>query len=176
MKNFSVAAILIGSLLLAIFFFWQYKSTQSELSLQTQRVTDRDTRIYKQDKLVDSLKKQVSGLPASEEDTIELVTPPSAQFMDELGSLSEGDISRLQKKGLRNPEADLKNDLLKKQQQLIPAKGTAGGTMAIRDIRILNDHFALANFENGPAGGDMILKYQVANGAITWKVVDSKNL
>src|SRR6476620_3243348 len=103
MKNLSVIFILIASLLLAVFFFWQYKATQSDLALANQRMTDRDTQIYKQAKQIEILKSQVSGPATSANaDTIKLETPPSAQFADELGSLSEGDIARLEKKGLEN--------------------------------------------------------------------------
>jgi hypothetical protein len=176
MKNLSVILILVASLLLAIFFFWQYKSTQSDLALANQRMTDRDTQIYKQAKEIEALKAGASGKAmAVEADTIKLETPPSAQFADELGSLSEAEISRLEKKGLENPELDLKNDLLKKTT-LIPAQGTVGGTMAFRDIRILNDHYALAYFDDGHKGGNMLLKYSVANGNITWKVLDTYGL
>ena len=178
MKNLLFLLFLGAAFFLAILFFWQYKTTRSELGLATQRMTDRDTKIYKQDKLIDSLQKRLSGEPTqtTTEDTIELMTPPSAKFMDELGSLSEEDTKRLEKKGLENPEVDLKNDLTKKQANLIPAKGTAGGTMSIRDIRILNDTYALAYYEDGHNGGNMILKYTVANGKITWKVLDASSL
>ena len=178
MKNLLFLLFLGAAFFLAILFFWQYKTTRSELGLLTQRVTDRDSQIFKQNKLIDSLEIRLSGEPiqAEAEDTIELMTPPSAKFMDELGSLSEEDTKQLEKKGLENPEVDLKNDLTKKQASLIPAKGTAGGTMSIRDIRILNDTYALAYYEDGHNGGNMVLKYTVANGKITWKVLDAASL
>ena len=178
MKNVLFLLFLGAAFFLAILFFWQYKTTRSELGLATQRVNDRDSQIFKQNKLIDSLKTRLSGEPTTQaaEDTIELMTPPSAKFMDELGSLSEADNSRLEKKGLRNPEVDLKNDLIKKQAGLIPAKGTAGGTMNIRDIRILNDTYALAYYEDGHNGGNMVLKYTVTNGTISWKVLDAAAL
>ena len=178
MKNLLFLLFLGAAFFLAILFFWQYKTSRSELGLATQRITDRDSQIFKQNKLIDSLENRLSGEPTqtATEDTIELLTPPSAKFMDELGSLSEADTKRLEKKGLENPEVDLKNDLTKKQANLIPAKGTAGGTMSIRDIRILNDTYALAYYEDGHNGGNMILKYTVANGKITWKVLDTASL
>ena len=174
MKNFLFILLIAASLFLAILFYWQFSNAQKEVNLSRQRISDRDSKIYKQDRLIDSLQKRVSGMPQpSAGDTIELETPPSARFMDELGSLSEADINRLQKKGLRNPEVELKNSLIKNQSTLIPVKGTVGGTMAFRDIRILNDRYALAYFEDGHNGGNMLLKYSVANGEVTWKVLDS---
>lgn len=177
MKNFLFILLIAASLFLAILFYWQFSQAQKEVNLARQRITDRDSRIYKQDRLIDSLQHKISGLPQpSAADTIQLETPPSAQFADELGSLSGSDISRLQKQGLRNPEVDLKNSLMKNQGSLISAKGSVGGTMAIRDIRILNDRYALAYFEDGHNGGNMLLKYSVTKGAITWKVLDSYSL
>ena len=172
MKTLLFILLTAAFLFLSMFFYWQLQTTRTELALANQRILDRDTKIYRQDKLVDSLKKQTSGQPQNQDETVELETPPSAKFVDELGSLSEADVSRLEKKGLQNPELDLKNDLLKKPN-LIPAKGTAGGTMAFRDIRILNDRYALAYFEDGHNGGNMLLKYTVSNGAVSWKVLDS---
>ncbi len=109
-------------------------------------------------------------------DTIGMVPPGGAAFVDELGSLSESDIQRLQRKGLRNPESDLMNDLNRKQSKLIPTEGVLGGTMAIRDSRILNDRYAMAYYEDGHKGGYMLLKYEVNNGTITWKVIDHSKL
>src|SRR5688500_3604398 len=101
MKNLLFLLLLGGAFFLAILFFWQYKTTRSELGLLTQRVTDRDQQIFKQKKLIDSLEARLAGEPVNSsisEDTIELMTPPSARFMDELGSLSETDVKRLEKK------------------------------------------------------------------------------
>lgn len=178
MKNLLFLLFLGAAFFLAILFFWQYKTTRSELALATQRVNDRDVQIFKQNKLLDSLKVRISGEPTniSTKDTVELMTPPSAKFMDELGSLSEADLDRLEKKGLENPEIMLKNDLMKKQTNLLPAKGSVGGTMSIKDIRILNDTYAMAYYEDGHNGGNMLLKYTVTNGAISWKVLDATNL
>ena len=109
-------------------------------------------------------------------DTMELVPPGGAAFVDELGSLSESDIQRLKREGLQNPETDLLNDLNRKQSRLIPAEGTMGGTMTIRDSRILNDRYAMAYYEDGHNGGYMLLKYTVNNGTINWTVVDNSKL
>jgi len=178
MKNLLFILLTAAALFLAIFFYWQFSTGQKEVVLARKRIMDRDTRIYKQDKLVDSLQKRLSGEPASTSanDTVALMTPPSAKFMDELGSLSEADISRLEKQGLENPEATLKNDLMKKQSSLLPVKGSVGGTMSIKDIRILNDTYAMAYFEDGHNGGNMVLKYTISNGKIYWKVLDSATL
>jgi len=59
---------------------------------------------------------------------------------------------------------------------LIPVKGTMGGIMAIRDSRILNGKYALAYYEDGHNGGNLLLNDEVNNGRITWAVLDHTKL
>ena len=158
-------------LFLAIYFYWQKNEAESRLAIADNQVEEIDEELSQKNEAVDSLEEMV--LPP---DTMELVPPGGAAFVDELGSLSESDIQRLKRQGLQNPETDLLNDLNRKQDRLLPAEGTMGGTMAIRDSRILNDRYAMAYYEDGHNGGYMLLKYTVSNGNINWKVVDSSRL
>ncbi|MDX5420932.1 MAG: hypothetical protein LPK14_01660 [Hymenobacteraceae bacterium] len=158
-------------LFLAIYFYWQKNEAESRLQIADNKVAEIDQQLEEQTEATDSLEEMV--LPP---DTMDLVPPGGARFVDELGSLSESDIQRLKRKGLKNPESDLMNDLNRKQSKLIPTEGVLGGTMAIRDTRILNDRYALAYYEDGHIGGYMILKYDVNNGNINWTVVDSSRL
>jgi hypothetical protein len=106
--------------------------------------------------------KQGAGKP-------EVIASPSS-----LGELSSAEVNQLKKAGLNNPEANLKDDLLSNQQQVLTQKGSMGGTMALRDIRILNGRYALAYFEDGHKGGHMVLRYAVKpGGSITWTVLDN---
>lgn len=159
------------SLFLALYFYWQKNEAESRLAIADNQVAKIDQELEEQSEAVDSLEEMV--LPP---DTMNLVPPGGAAFVDELGSLSQSDIQRLKRKGLKNPETDLMNDLSRKQSQLIPTEGVLGGTMAIRDTRILNDRYAMAYYEDGHIGGYMLLKYEVNNGKISWKVVDSSKL
>ncbi|PTX10706.1 hypothetical protein C8N40_11647 [Pontibacter mucosus] len=158
-------------LFLALYFYWQKNEAESRLAIADNQVAKIDQELEEQTEAVDSLEEMV--LPP---DTMNLVPPGGAAFVDELGSLSQSDIQRLKRKGLKNPETDLMNDLNRKQGQLIPTEGVLGGTMAIRDTRILNDRYAMAYYEDGHIGGYMLLKYEVNNGKISWKVVDSSKL
>ncbi|MFD2248065.1 hypothetical protein [Pontibacter ruber] len=158
-------------LFLAVYFYWQKNEAESRLTIADNKVAETSRKVEQQEEEKDSLEQMV--MPP---DTMEQVPPGGAAFVDELGSLSQSDIQKLQRKGLRNPEVDLMNDLNRKQGQLIPEKGTMGGTMTIRDSRILNDRYALAYYEDGHNGGYLILKYEVNNGNITWNVVDSSKL
>ncbi|WP_242927568.1 hypothetical protein [Pontibacter vulgaris] len=158
-------------LFMAVYFYWQKNEAESRQAIADKQVEKIDEKLEQKDETVDSLEEMV--MPP---DTMEMVPPGGAAFVDELGSLSESDIQKLQRKGLKNPESDLMNDLNRKQNQLIPEKGTMGGTMTIRDSRILNDRYALAYYEDGHNGGYLLLKYTVNNGTINWTVVDSSKL
>ncbi|GAB3535440.1 hypothetical protein GCM10027443_24550 [Pontibacter brevis] len=158
-------------LFLAFYFYMQKNEAENRLAIADNKVEEIDAELAQRNQAVDSLEDIM--LPP---DTMELVPPGGAAFVDELGTLSESDIRRLQQKGLQNPETDLMNDLNRKQSRLIPAEGTLGGTMAIRDSRILNDRYALAYYEDGHTGGYMLLKYTVSNGNINWNVIDNSRL
>jgi hypothetical protein len=158
-------------LFLSVYFYWQKNEAESRQAIADRQVEKIDSKLEHEQAEVDSLEEMV--LPP---DTMELVPPGGAAFVDELGSLSQSDIQKLQRKGLKSPETDLMNDLNRKQNQLIPDKGTMGGTMTIRDSRILNDRYALAYYEDGHNGGYLLLKYTVNNGSINWTVVDNSKL
>jgi hypothetical protein len=158
-------------LFMAIYFYWQKSEAESRQAIADRQVEKIDSELEQEQAETDSLEGMV--LPP---DTMEMMPPGGAAFVDELGSLSESDIQKLQRKGLKSPETDLMNDLNRKQSQLLTEKGTMGGTMTIRDSRILNDRYALAYYEDGHNGGYMLLKYTVTNGTINWTVVDNSKL
>lgn len=158
-------------LFMALYFYWQKNEAESRLAIADNSVAEIDRELEQERAEADSLGSMM--LPP---DTMQIEPAGGVAFVDELGSLSEGDMQKLRKKGLKNPEVDLMNDLNRKQSQLIPAEGVLGGTMAIRDSRILNDRYAMAYYEDGHRGGYMLLKYEVSNGNIAWKVVDSSKL
>ena len=172
MKNIILPWILAAIfLLMALYFYWQKHEAESRLAIADNQVEKIDNQLEQEQTTADSLQDMV--LPP---DTMGLVPPAGAAFVDELGTLSQGDIQQLQQAGLQNPETDLMNDLNRKQAQLIPAEGSLGGAMSIRDSRILNDRYALAYYEDGHNGGYLLLKYQGNNGNINWKVADNSTL
>jgi len=158
-------------LFLAVLFYWQKHEAESRLAIADNQVEEIDEELAQKDQAVDSLEGMV--MPP---DTMELVPPGGAAFVDELGTLSEADTRRLKQKGLQHPETDLLNDLNRQQSRLIPVTGSVGGTMAIQDSRILNDRYAMAYYEDGHNGGYMLLKYTINNGSITWTVLDNSRL
>jgi hypothetical protein len=67
------------------------------------------------------------------------------------------------------------NDLVA-HPELIPYDGVLGGTMGFysRDsVRVLSDRWVLASFEDGHRMGRMLLRYDVTDNGIVWKVIDS---
>ncbi len=166
MKNTLPWILTVLFLCLALYFYFQKHEAESHLDVADTQVEKINDQLEDEPILTDSLQP----------DTTTLVPPGGAAFVDELGTLSQNDVSKLQQKGLTSPEADLMNDLNRKQRQLIPAEGSMGGTMTIRDSRILNDRYAMAYYEDGHSGGYLLLKYTVKNGTITWAVVDNSKL
>lgn len=168
MRKVIYLILLAFSLALTLYFYFQYDQAKARLAEVQQRLEQQDR-----------LQAPAGPDPAEMadslyDDSLRFTPPPSAQFEGEIGTLSTGDVERLRQQGLRNPETDLQNDLLRKQKSLLPTQGTMGGTMAIRDVRILTDRYAMAYFEDGHNGGYMVLRYEVLpGGRINWRVLDS---
>ncbi len=163
MKNLIFILLIAFGLFLALFFYRKYALTQTELTLANQRILDRDRLIYNNQKRLDALGGLNATVPAGTEKPVESST---------LGNLSTSDLTRLQEKGLTNPEATLREDLQSKQNMLLP-KGSLGGTMAIREVKVLSDRYVLAYFEDGHNGGYMLLRFSIEpDKRINWKVLD----
>jgi hypothetical protein len=87
--------------------------------------------------------------------------------------LNEFDISHLKKKGLPDPESDLRRDLMG-HPELIPMEGILGGTMGFVEdsIALLSQQWVYAEFEDGHTGGCCLLSYEVGPGGhISWHVL-----
>lgn len=166
MKNLIFILLLAFACFLALYFYRQYDVIRTDLALANQRILDRDRLIYNHQKQLEVLKNKTPATPV----TAPTQTPTTGNST--LGTVNAGDLARLQKSGLTNPEADLRNDLLNKQDILLP-KGALGGNMTIRDVKILSNRYALAYFEDGHSGGYMLLRFSVEqNNRIAWKVLD----
>jgi hypothetical protein len=122
-------------------------------------------------------------------------TPDAAVLLDsiaqlhiQLDSLQKGDIAdgdvnywtdnsqtlqALKKQGIADPKTFVANNL-SERTDLIPMKAVLGGTMMFNRIMLLGDHWAIAEFEDGHVGGEMLLAYTIdAKQKITWKAVQS---
>ncbi len=164
MKNLIFILLIAFSLFLALYFYRQNDLARTELTLANQRILDRDRIIYKNQMQLNALKNKNQSSPATRQPT---VTNPSS-----LGSINAGEVARLQRSGLANPEIDLREDLISKQNILLP-QGSLGSTMAIRDVKILTNRYVLAYFEDGSNGGYILLRFSIEPGKrIAWKVLD----
>lgn len=87
----------------------------------------------------------------------------------------DSEIRYLIESGLSNPISQLKEDLVNRDD-LIPVEGILGGTMRIYStdqIRILPGRYVFAVFEDGHIQGNLILQYEVKDGQISWKIIES---
>ena len=66
----------------------------------------------------------------------------------------------------------LRADLVR-HSELIPVPGTAGSHQFFpaERIRVINDRWAYAYFEDGHVGGDMLLEYETKGGVTHWRVL-----
>ncbi len=82
----------------------------------------------------------------------------------------------LRRRGLKAPEEELKESLLK-QEDLIPEKGVLGGKMRFYDIaemKVLSRKWVVAGFEDGHKAGRALLEFRISDdGDITWEMIDS---
>ena len=92
-----------------------------------------------------------------------------------LANYDKSTILELQREGFTGQLKDIVADL-KMHTELIPYKGILGGTMGFygdNDIHVLTNRWVFAYFQDGHISGYMLLRYNINNGSISWKVIDS---
>lgn len=95
--------------------------------------------------------------------------------MEKLFNSNKTTLLELERQGFAGQLKDIAADL-KMHSELIPYKGIKGGTMGFyseNDIHVLTNKWVLAYFEDGHISGYMLLRYDINNGVISWKVIDS---
>jgi hypothetical protein len=125
--------------------------------------------------LNDSLMKMHSALSSGEMGALRDSLKQLERQLQDMPTLSSWDIDKFKEKGLQNPIEDIIGDL-RNHRELIPYKGTLGGTMAFwpSGSYLLTSRWALAYFEDGHNLGYMLLEYKISNaGKISWRVIDS---
>ncbi|MCG5536853.1 hypothetical protein [Ectothiorhodospira mobilis] len=92
----------------------------------------------------------------------------------EPAGLTPREVRRLQALGLAEPSPDLAADL-RAHPGLIPHEPVLGGRFFFvpGGVRVLNDRWVLAVFEDGHVRGQMLLEYSLHSGAIRWRVLAS---
>ena len=62
---------------------------------------------------------------------------------------------------------------VKGEHPLIPYAGTGGNKMLINSIRLLNHKWIIANFSDAQIWGELFFSYEIVNGELKFKLVDS---
>lgn len=104
-------------------------------------------------------------------------TSDDLQYNYDLTSrLKEVDRTFLLEQGLANPAKDLVTDLMK-HNELIPCKGTHGGTPGFYDpagVTIVSKNRVKASYEDGHEAGTIELSFSVTHGKIAWKILHAE--
>jgi hypothetical protein len=120
--------------------------------------------------VIDSLHREVAAL----KDSIAQTTVRGRSDARLLAKLRDGlrpdEIEDLRAQGLTDPVREIKADLMR-HPELIPIPGVLGGRMGFYSedgIRILDEHWVYAEFDDGHIGGATLLTYDVKGGRIRW--------
>ncbi|WP_139024307.1 hypothetical protein [Desulfosporosinus sp. OT] len=155
--------IWIGSLVIILsFFLFTVLQYQTKLSNTEQKITslcNDNTQLLQQhrDDAIQAaeLKSEIEKLKLANNDQVTML--------------------ELQRKGFTGQLKDIVADL-KMHSELIPYKGILGGAMGFYDdnnIYVLTNRWVFACFEDGHISGCMLLRYDINNGSISWKVINS---
>jgi hypothetical protein len=90
--------------------------------------------------------------------------------------LREEDRRFLMSRGLQDPLHDLIRDLMK-HNELIPCKGSAGGTPGFYDrdrIAVLGKDHVVAEYDDGHVEGIIELSFIVSKGTVSWQVLHAE--
>ena len=159
--------IWIGSLVIilavSLFVVLQY---QTKLSISEQKNTSLSSDNTKLQQKNGDYVTQVAGLKGEIEKRDKII---------KLANYDETTMLELQRTGFTGQLKDIVSDL-KTHSELIPYKGTLGGTMGFygdNDIHVLTNRWVFAYFQDGHSLGYMLLRYDINKGTISWKVIDS---
>ena len=127
---------------------------------------------------IDALHREVAAL----KDSIRQTAVHGRSDASPLAKLRDGlrrdEIEVLKGQGLTDPVREIKADLMR-HPELIPIPAVLGGQMGFYredDIRILDEHWVYAEFEDGHIGGAALLAYRVKDGHIRWTRLAAQRL
>lgn len=88
-------------------------------------------------------------------------------------TLTSSDVSRLKAAGLPEPATQILYDLTN-HHDVIPAEGSLGGTMLFfpAESHFVGPDRVLAYFEDGHSAGRLLMSFSVADGEISWEVIE----
>ena len=152
-------ASLVIIVTVSLFVVLQYQTKISNTEQKKTSLFDDNTKLQQEN---GDYATQVAGLK-DEIEKLKLVNYDKATMLE------------LERKGFTGQLKDIVADL-KIHSELIPYKGVLGGTMGFygdNDIHVLTNRWVFAYFQDGHISGYMVLRYDINNGSIAWKVIDS---
>ena len=127
---------------------------------------------------IESLHREVAAL----KDSIRRTAVRGRWDASLLARLRDGlethEIENLRRKGLTDPVREIKADLMR-HPELIPIPGVLGGRMGFYsedEIRVLDEHWVYAEFDDGHVGGAMLLAYDVKDAHVRWTRLAARRL
>ena len=78
--------------------------------------------------------------------------------------------SKLKNQGIKTPKVYVIDNLMQ-HTNLIPMKAVLGGNMQFSRVSLLGKSWAIADFNDGHVGGEMLLNYSVKDTSIEWRVL-----
>lgn len=146
-----------------VIFFLAYSLLQSCGQTKTQDDKSLEKLVHAQSQTIDSLQKIINKVQREKE--------ADTTFGGVIFPISDFEWNEYRKQGIKNPPADLYEDLRSKPS-LIPYPGDLGGTMYYEGIAAITSERFIAYFTDGHVSGAMILSCNVEKGKITWKILD----
>jgi len=161
-----------------------YKQTNNELEMKLETITELEEKLktmttVRNDELAsfNELETRYKLEQETSAETyeniimdLELLLTEGNNKLSELMLPDESSRYMLEEMGVYDP-AVLIDDLIDLGEDIISYKGVLGGTMHFYNVKILNDKWAFARFEDGHYGGYGIYEFDLDNDQITWKVV-----
>jgi len=78
--------------------------------------------------------------------------------------------SKLKSQGIKTPKVYIIDNLMR-HNNLIPMKAVLGGNMQFSRVSLLGKSWAIADFNDGHVGGEMLLNYTVKDTSVDWRVL-----
>lgn len=183
--NSKIIAILLGITVLLGGYYLVNQMNRNEATidkLQEQVVSlnlDKEALLDEKEKLLET-----SELTLQEVQTLIAMNDTMSEALetlkDRLAAIEEGyetpgypdeaSVYILKEMGIEDYTV-LSDSLMDLGQDIIGYEGILGGTMHFISVKVLNDKWAFARFEDGHYGGYGIYEFQVSDGRISWRTI-----
>ena len=159
MKQKIFMYLFIFSLLLTLFMYVNSKNVFEDQQSRVEKLETKNTMLKDSIKMLEDANYDLSLFNLEQNDD-------ALTYFEDLGH----DTSTLIP--LIKDELYSLNEV-KGEHPLIPYAGTGGNKMLINSIRMLNHKWIIANFSDAQIWGEMFMTYEVVDGELKFKLVDS---